>query len=358
LEAEAVNQSRRTLRIGFTLVELLVVIAIIGILVALLLPAIQAAREAARRSECVNHLKQVGIGFLNHESTHRFLPCSGWNAFYLGDPLMGFGREQPGGWMYQILPYIEEKAVFDLTNDNDKLNVTTLQREKSKELQQTVIPMFNCPSRRPARLQRYALSNIWNPKNGDRSLDVARGDYAANGGDGEEGCEFWWIEDTQTYEKDLEWLVFNYTDLSAHKWPPFTGQTGVNYTGAEIKVTHVIDGMSKTYMVGEKFMNPELYETDGTVAGGDNHSLYQGFDWDVNRWTSVNDEPMQDRVIHWTREGRFGSAHNGGFNMLFCDGSVQTVSYDVATDVHRRAGNRHDNGEQLREQIRKPDNEL
>ena len=94
---------------AFTLVELLVVIAIIGILVSLLLPAIQAAREAARRDQCINHLKQIGLGFMNHESTHRFFPCAGWNAFYLGDPFGG-RSEQPGGWSFQILPFIEEQA--------------------------------------------------------------------------------------------------------------------------------------------------------------------------------------------------------------------------------------------------------
>jgi hypothetical protein len=76
------------------------------------LPAIQAAREAARRSQCINHLKQIGVGFLTHEGTHRFLPCSGWSPWVVGDPLLGAGREQPGGWMYQILPYIEDSPAY------------------------------------------------------------------------------------------------------------------------------------------------------------------------------------------------------------------------------------------------------
>jgi prepilin-type N-terminal cleavage/methylation domain-containing protein len=120
------SERRGLARRGFTLVELLVVIAIIGILVALLLPAIQAAREAARRTQCTNHLKQLSLGMIQHAETHGHLPTAGWLGSWVGDPDRGFDERQPGGWIYNILPFIEEQQVHDMgigLNANKKLAV-------------------------------------------------------------------------------------------------------------------------------------------------------------------------------------------------------------------------------------------
>ena len=101
-------------RKAFTLVELLVVITIIGILISLLMPAVQSAREAARRTQCSNNLKQLALGCLNHNTQFNFLPTDGWGWGWIGDPSHGAGWKQPGGWIFSILPFIDQQNVYAL----------------------------------------------------------------------------------------------------------------------------------------------------------------------------------------------------------------------------------------------------
>src|SRR5215213_8362448 len=117
---------------GFTLVELLVVIAIIGILVALLLPAIQAAREAARRSQCINNLKQFGIGLLNYHNSNNAFP-KGWLVKGGADGYFANGNTK-------ILPYLEETSLHSIYDQKKAWY------DQSKEVATTVVPIFNCPS--------------------------------------------------------------------------------------------------------------------------------------------------------------------------------------------------------------------
>jgi type II secretory pathway pseudopilin PulG len=127
-------------------VELLVVIAIIGVLVALLLPAIQAAREAARRSQCLNNMKQVGLGCLNFQSGQKAFPTAGgvveqfFNAADLSKPAYGF---ESASWMYQILPFIEQQNLYNLRKGDGGTNAGFVVTKLSEK----PVATFNCPSR-------------------------------------------------------------------------------------------------------------------------------------------------------------------------------------------------------------------
>ena len=135
-------------RKGFTLVELLVVIAIIGMLVGLLLPAVQQAREAARVMQCNNNLKQMGLGSLNCESSTKHYPTGGWFWSWVGDGDRGFGKEQPGGWAFNLLPFLEQMPLFQLASDGDPKTLSTKQMEGATTVCQTPMPFLYCPSRR------------------------------------------------------------------------------------------------------------------------------------------------------------------------------------------------------------------
>ena len=333
---------------GFTLVELLVVIAIIGILIALLLPAVQAAREAARRSQCTNHLKQIALGGLMHEDTHGFLPSGGWGWKWAGESQRGFGSTQPGSWFFSILPFIEQQQIYNLdkilifpspgassgnlgsenavqgdpTNPNSPLGMARLQVIK------TPVPIFNCPTRRSAIPFRY--------NDGDGFLNApfpeiaANGDYAIN-------CGRTYVEFGKGPKANNENTIKNFR--WARNNPFFLERmNGVCFEGSEVRLAQITDGTSNTYFAGEKSL--QLNNLDGEIDdGGDDQMIYTGFTNDNGR--SVFKAPVLD-VPDFVQQESFGSSHPAGINMSFCDGSVHMIPFAVDLETHRRLGIRND----------------
>ena len=167
---------------GFTLVELLVVITIIGILIALLLPAVQAAREAARRLQCINNLKQIGLAALAHEQNQGFLPTGGWGG-WAGEPTRGFDKRQPGTWLYNLLPYMELQSLHDL-GINDGLSGV---RPGITQCTSTAVATFICPTRRNAVPYPTGTSPAFINQQNPKPLVAGRSDYAGSVGDGDDG---------------------------------------------------------------------------------------------------------------------------------------------------------------------------
>lgn len=305
-------------RSGFTLVELLVVIAIIGILISLLLPAVQAAREAARRTQCQNHLKQVGLGMALHHDQHRHFPTNGWNTLWTGDPDRGFGKQQPGGWLYNVLPYIELTALHDL----GKGLTSTARAQAIAERLATPVGMFYCPSRRRARV----LFTQYTYYNASHVSRVAKNDYAANGGD-------------IAFPTNLGPASFQAADQASYSWPSTSHLNGVIYFRSEVRISDLLDGASNTYLVGEKYLQPDDYE--GGADPGNNETAFCGHAVDITRVTALSSPPQQDRP-GVSQSNCFGSAHSGAFAMGLCDGSVRWISYAIDREMHRRLGNRED----------------
>lgn len=309
-------------RRGFTLVELLVVIAIIGILVALLLPAVQSAREAARKIQCANNLKQISLAFLVHDDTHGHFPTGGWGWRWMADPDRGFDWQQPGGWAFNILPYIEQGAIREVGADGNSLQVTTQQNEGVLRASQIPLPWYNCPSRRPTRL-RPVHPDLWY-FNAENIRETQQLDYCANWGDYYNGLG----KAPGSYAEGDAGVGFS-PDLEEGL------VTGVIAQRSQIALKDVLDGSTNTYHGGEIFVNPDNYETGTEFGNG--LAPFTGCSWiGLSHYAPRRDEMG---VKEW---GMFGSAHPTGWQASMCDGSVRTISYTVDLETHRRLSNRHD----------------
>jgi prepilin-type N-terminal cleavage/methylation domain-containing protein len=304
----------KTMR-AFTLVELLVVIAIIGILIALLLPAVQGTREGARRTQCANNLKQIGFAQIEYERNRKQYATK-----------TGITRqatlEQKPAWTVALLPYMEQTALFELwakmagyrqSGPPTSGSIGT----SAYELFNSPIPIFNCPTRRAA--QPYPM---------DLKFSVAgvlisksqRSDYAINGGSA--------ALPTGTISINTPKI-----DLPGIWDATVTNSSIVMKT---VRRKDVTDGLSKTYMVGEKTIPASDYETG--KFWGDAGSIYTAPIGDSVRFVEklptrdVTSQLNDDKCISCHC---YGSAHPSTWNAVFCDGSVRMLSYTMSFSTHK-----------------------
>jgi prepilin-type N-terminal cleavage/methylation domain-containing protein/prepilin-type processing-associated H-X9-DG protein len=281
-------------RSGFTLVELLVVIAIIGILIALLLPAIQSAREASRRMSCTNNLKHLGLGIASYETAFKFYPagrvgCDDNNSDYCGNNPMT--KHVGTSALILLLPYIEQKSLYQLVDFKTGMNIIDYPSLNARNLA--------VAQQRPSIL--ICLTDTAKMLPGD-------------------------------------WGVSSYGLSFGKNGPPSIGydvkyaNNGMFYYRSQIKIKEVIDGLSRTIFLGEVY-DGHLGEVSSAWAYAARHGLFR---------STVN--PLNTRpgtgIVYNSLNGAFGSRHANGANFLYGDGRVDFMDENIDIDVYRARSTR------------------
>ncbi len=375
---------------AFTLVELLVVIAIIGVLVALLLPAIQAAREAARRTQCLNQLKQIGLSMQNHVSAQGSFPTGGnthsglirnYNSGGFNNPGRPNGPNKQGlGWAYQILPYLEQANIKGLAIQADLMN--------------SVIPGYFCPSRRNADkvqtaavlgstttvLMDYAAAHpLTNQchlaesgvaqRVSDAKYDLTKTVPFQGGLSYNLVFQGYWCGSNAQPKNNMvsdgvivrtPWRILppcspGVTCALATATEPSKGEVVPGMSHAT-KPKDISDGMSNTLVVSEKIVRPDLYPGNmdgfGGMSWSDDRGWSDGWDPDTIRSTGLQPRSDNDAICYAPATDQyctgggaevffFGSAHANGINAVFADASAHSISYDVDGLLFNALGTRN-----------------
>ena len=333
---------------GFTLVELLVVIAIIGILVALLLPAVQAAREAARRSDCINRMRQMGIAAMNYVDTKKVLPSHGERPTGLGSQA-------------KLLPYMENQALYDLVDQDHHWRDS-----QNYEAFRTPVTQFRCPSAKSPQwtdMDRTTGSGGEAPEENELRCHYVGNLGARPGGTGASACTgapssgrgssgWGWPQDTYSQN--------NCSDAWKDKTHSGGGaNNGVIFPESNLRLAKITDGTTHTIMFGEMswdcgmqkpwivgsttFSKDDSTGAWGWIFNAKNIGFYEmksklyydppeSTDWDAAHIAPSTTVPLTDVPL--------GSNHPGGTNVLMCDASVHFLSDQLSLDVLRRMASR------------------
>jgi len=337
---------------GFTLIELLIVISIIGVLMALILPAIMKARESADKLTCANNLRQIGHASYAHLHQQGYFPTAGttdWcaplytltntTATAAAGPVSGW--KQDAGWAFQLLPYLDEDTIWNGVPGNAKVGADVLSMENAL---QNPFKVFVCPSRRNLGVISGGYTNkvfpsqsvyvnakvpgtttLLTPALQGATYVVAPCDYA--------GCNG------------------NIAPSTAAPAPSNNGMI-LSQAGGRAVVTlkDITDSHSRTLMYGEKAANPRGIGSPGTILNEDDMGYAAAFgnvdavtpaaNFNTIRFTVSTLLPLRDSEVKAATGGAFGSAHPGTWNAVMADGSVQSLSYSIDPTVYAAIGTR------------------
>lgn len=287
--------------LGFTLVELLVVIAIIGVLVALLLPAVQAAREAARRMQCGNQIRQLALACYNYESSHQNYPIlmAGWHR-----PPRPADEENGISWILGVLPFLEQQPLYDNFERagafrGDVLNGGGVGRLECRELLKTQLPELQCPSDESARLLVTKQPQFSGVPLGPTS-------YKGVGGD--------------------SWMLGQWGGRQPQCFneAPCTGILYLNNYQFPVKVAHVEDGTSHTLLIGEDVIEHNMHSAAFYSNGSYLHTD-----------TPLNYFPDPPKPDDWPNVMGFRSLHPGGAMFAYADGSIRWMQEGIDYDLYK-----------------------
>lgn len=321
---------RKERKPAFTLVELLVVIAIIGILIALLLPAVQAAREAARRMQCTNHLKQLGVALHNYHDVHHALPYNATSTR---------GRRS---WAVALWPFMEQTAMFDACHF---ANTWTWDIDESIHyanwrLHEFSVPTYYCPSRTREDWVTYDTDGPRQADGAPRRVFLQRINYVGLAGTYQDPMD---PTDTTKYSRNSHSIAhggrqaYNGVIVSLHYLPSRTSR---------VSLASITDGTSNTVCVAEQ--SGLVWNSDKSAKKDWGASSYYGAGWNAG-WNDGNNTNTEAYMAN-TTSVRYGinavcpgagcnepyrpntiitSAHSQGANFLFCDGSVSFLSQSI-----------------------------